>query len=74
MLGQIVFYTLNDADRQARGALPRNTYPAIVVDDHGGNVLTLVIFTSVWHDPTYARQDVANGAAGTPGTWNALAA
>ena len=74
MLGQIVFYTLNDADKQVRGALPRDTYPALVVDDHGGDVLTLVIFTSVWHDPTYVRANVANGDLGEPGTWNALAA
>lgn len=74
MLGQIVFYTLNDEDKRARGALPRNTHPAMVVEDHGDNVHTLVVFTSVWHDPLYVRPKVANGAVGTPGTWNALAA
>lgn len=73
-MGQIVFYTLNDEDKRAGGALPRNTYPAIVVDDHGGNVYTLVVFTSVWHDPLNVRPKVPNGAAGTPSTWNALAA
>jgi hypothetical protein len=73
MLGQTVFYTLSDADKQVRGALPRDTYPAIVVDDHGDNVLALVIFTSVWRDPTYVRPKVANGDPGQPGTWNAVA-
>jgi hypothetical protein len=74
MLGQTVFYTLNDDDKRARGALPRDTYPAIVVDDHGGNVLSLVIFTGTWHDPLYVRPTVSNGVVGEPGTWNALAA
>jgi hypothetical protein len=74
MLGQIVFYTLSDNDKRARGALPRRTYPAMVVDDHGGNSLTLLVFTSVWHDPTYVRPKVSTGAAGEPGRWNALAA
>jgi hypothetical protein len=74
MLGQTVFYTLNDEDKRVRGAPPRDTYPAIVVDDHGDDVLTLLVFTGVWHDPTYVQPTVPNGAAGDPGRWNALAA
>ena len=74
MLGQTVFYTLNDQDTQVRGQLPRSTYPAMVVDDHGGDVLTLVVFTGVWHDPTFVRATVGRGAAGEPGRWNAVAA
>lgn len=73
MLGQIVFYTLNDSDKRVKGALPRDTYPALVVDDQGDNGLALVIFTNVWHDPTYVRPNVANGDPGQPGTWNAVA-
>lgn len=61
MLGQPVFYTLSDADKQVRGALSRDTYPAIVVGDNGDSVLTLVIFTSVWRAATYVRPKVANG-------------
>jgi hypothetical protein len=74
MLGQIVFYTLNDDDKRVRGALPRETYPALVVDDHGDNSLALVIFTDVWHHTTYVRPTVPNGTVGQPGWWNALAA
>lgn len=74
MLGSIVFYTFNEADNQARGALPQNTYPALVVQDHGDDVYTLVVFTSVWHDPTYVRPQVSNGTVGQLGTWNAAAA
>jgi hypothetical protein len=73
MLGQ-TFYTLNDQDKQLRGQLPRSTYPAMVVDDHGGNVLTLVVLTGAWHTPAFVRATVASGAAGAPGRWNAIAA
>ncbi len=70
MLGQIVFYTLSDADRVHFGALREPARPALVTEDFGDGTVTLHIFSPNPARPVLVRRAPA-GDPGQPGTWNA---
>ena len=68
MLGQIVFYTLSDADLVHFGALREPIRVAVITEDFGDGTVALHVFMP--NSVKIVRRVVA-GEPGQPGTWNA---
>lgn len=68
MLGQIVFYTLSDADLLHFGALREPVRVAVITEDLGDDTVALHIFMP---NSVKIVRRVPAGDPGQPGTWNA---